>query len=258
MRLAHALGVTVDAERALAGAFRDVARRHADEPDVRDTARLLAGWSRDHARALAPAQARLGMVSSRNGRRLRRALFRGRRADGIGLLEDLRDLMSCVAFVEACWTVLLQAALASSDSHLERTCRASGAETLRQRAWLETKLAHVAPQALVVPPPDRPGAPQVPEPPRTAAGRRAGDGVPLLLGMTAGVARVLTDRRRRHSSASAVSPILAGLALGWAGSVVGRALLTHRDGRPESAEPFQGLRGPTRTSRLLDPGRDGE
>ena len=67
----------MEAERALADALLDVSRRHASEPDIRETTRLLAGWSRDHARALATDRERLGRPSSRRGWQLRRALFEG-------------------------------------------------------------------------------------------------------------------------------------------------------------------------------------
>jgi hypothetical protein len=157
MSLADALRMTMEAERALADALLDLSRRHASEPDIRETTRLLAGWSRNHARALGRDQPRRGRPVSRPGWPLRRAA-RG----GAELLEDLLALTSGVAFVEACWTIVLQAALASHDQDLEQTARMCGAETLRQRAWLDTKLSQVAPQALTVPAPSRERSDQQP------------------------------------------------------------------------------------------------
>ena len=153
MWLAEALRVTVEAERGLVDALVEVSRRHASEPDIRETTRLLAGWSRDHAQALAIDRLRLDGRPPDFGWRVPRASFGAPARAGVGLLRDLHQLTACVAFVEACWTILLQAALASHNLELEETCRTCGAETVRQRAWLDTKLSQVAPQALTVPVP---------------------------------------------------------------------------------------------------------
>jgi hypothetical protein len=181
--LAEALRVTVEAERALVEALLEVSRRHASEPDIRETTDLLAKWSRDHAQALAIERARLDQKPPGLGWRVPRASFGASARAGVGLLRDLHQLTACVAFVEACWTILLQAALASHNLELEETCRTCGAETVRQRAWLDTKLSQVAPQALTVPVP--PLRRREARPLSAAAPRRARSG-----------ARVLADRRR--------------------------------------------------------------
>ena len=178
MWLAEAIRVTVEAERGLVEALLEVSRRHASEPDIRETTRLLAGWSRDHARALALDRARLDERPPGLGWRVPRASFGAPASAGIGLLRDLHQLTVCVAFVEACWTILLQAALASHDLDLEETCRTCGAETLRQRAWLDTKLSQVAPQALTVPVPSARGRKARPR--SAAAPRRARSGIQSL------------------------------------------------------------------------------
>jgi hypothetical protein len=92
MSLADALRMTMEAERALCDALLDVSRRHTSEPDIRETTRLLAGWSRDHARALATDRERLGRPSSRRGWHLRRALFEGAGKPHEELLQDLLAL----------------------------------------------------------------------------------------------------------------------------------------------------------------------
>ena len=188
MWLAEALRVAVEAERGLVGALLEVSRRHASEPDIRETTRLLAGWSRDHAQALAVERARLHvkppeLKPPELGWRVPRASFGAPARAGVGLLRDLHQLTACVAFVEACWTILLQAALASHNLELEETCRTCGAETVRQRAWLDTKLSQVAPQALTVPVP----------PLRRREARPLSAAAPL---RTRSGARVLADRRR--------------------------------------------------------------
>jgi hypothetical protein len=149
----------------------------------------------DQARALATDRERLGRPSLRRGWHL----FEGPRKGGAALLQDLLGLTSRVAFVEACWTIVLQAALASHDQDLEQTARRFGAETLRQRAWLDTKLTQVAPQALMVPAPPQERSDQQPMVP------------------------------------------------------AGRAVIrTVADGRSMRPLVPRGLRGPTRTTHLLD------
>jgi hypothetical protein len=248
MSLADALRTTMEAERALADTLLDVSRRHASEP--RETTRLLAGWSRDHARALAADRERLGRVSSLRGWHLRRALFEGAGPPHEELLQDLLALTSSVAFVESCWTIVLQAALASHDQDLEHTARACGAETVRQRAWLDTKLSKFAPQALAVPAPPREPSDWPPAVPSTIWSRGRG-GVPLAVGVIAGIGRAVATRRR-GAAPSTASAILAGLSLGWTGSAVIRALADRRSARHLSHDQHPGLRGPTRTARLRD------
>jgi hypothetical protein len=256
MLLADALRMTIEAERALADALLDVSRRHASEPDIRETTRLLAGWSRDHARALATDRTRLGRAPSRRGWQLRGAPFDGPGNGGAELLEDLLALTGGVAFVEACWTIVLQAALASHDPDLEHTARACGAETLRQRAWLDTKLSQLAPQALALR--RHPGNRQVGQaagvsphhgPPTIRS--RSREGVPLVVGVLAGLGRAVATRRRRSASSTA-SAILAGLGLGWTGRVVIRALADRRSARHLAHDRPRGLRGPIRTARFHD------
>jgi hypothetical protein len=250
MSLADALRMTMEAERGLCDALLDVSRRHTSEPDIQETTRLLAGWSRDHARMLAVDRKRLGRPSSRRGWQLRRALFEGAGQPHEELLQDLLALTSCVAFVESCWTIVLQSALASHDQDLEHTARTCGAETLRQHAWLDTKLSQLAPQALVVPAPPRELSDWPPAVPSTIRGRSRGR-VPLAVGVIAGISRAVATRRR-GAAPSAASAILAGLSVGWTGSAVIRALADRRSARHLSHDQYRGLRGPTRTTRLRD------
>jgi hypothetical protein len=256
--LAETLNVTAEAERALADALLEISRRHASEPDIRETARLLAGWSWDHTRALAAGRARLDRRASGVGWRVPRPLFESLPQGGAGLLRDLHELTSCVAFVEACWTILLQAARASHDRDLEQTCWTCGAETLRQRAWLNTKLGQVAPQALTVPvlrPHEQRGRSSAAAAPRRTAApnvSRSRTQAPLVAGILAGLGQAVASRRRGRSRtrASTVSSILVGVGLGWAGSTVIRALVDGSRARRLSFGRHQGLRGPTRTARL--------
>jgi hypothetical protein len=149
--IARYLGLTMSSERALGDAFVLVGVRHATEPEMSNAARLHSNWCKGHLIALRSSAGRYGAKRGREGERLRRALFRGRRLGGFGLLRDLHDLLTLATSVHACWMALLQAARVERDSDLEKTCRTCDAETLRQISWIETKLRQVAPQALTVP-----------------------------------------------------------------------------------------------------------
>jgi hypothetical protein len=145
------LGFTMSAERALADAFVLVGFRHATEPEMANAARLHSNWCKEHLSALQSPAERYGAKRSREGERLRRALFRGRRLGSFGLLRDLHDLLVLATSVHACWMALQQAARVERDTDLEKTCGNCEAETVRQMSWLETKLRQIAPQALTVP-----------------------------------------------------------------------------------------------------------
>jgi hypothetical protein len=151
--IADYLGLAVSGERALADAFVLVGLRHAVEPELRNAARLHSNWCRAHVEALRPMVDRYGSARCRDGERLHRALFRGRRPGGFGIVRDLHDLLTLATAVHGCWTALLQAARERRDPDLEAVCDACDAETRRQLSWLETKLRQSAPQALTVPSP---------------------------------------------------------------------------------------------------------
>src|SRR5262245_61545839 len=70
------LGLVTEAERILGDALVMVASRHMNEPDIRDGARLLSGWSEAHVRTLWSVIARFGRDRTNDGERLRGALFR--------------------------------------------------------------------------------------------------------------------------------------------------------------------------------------
>jgi hypothetical protein len=149
--IARYLGLAVSGERALADAFVLVGLRHAAEPEVRNAARLYSNWCRSHVDALRPVVDRYGAARCREGERLQRALFHGRRLSGFGLVRDVHDLLTLATAVHGCWTALRQAAREQRDRDLQAICGACDAETTRQISWLETKLRQSAPQALTVP-----------------------------------------------------------------------------------------------------------
>jgi hypothetical protein len=151
--IARYLGLAISGERALADAFVLVGLRHAVEPELRNAARLYSNWCWAHVDALRPMVDRFGAARCREGQRLQRALFRGRRLGGFGLVRDLHDLVTLATAVHGCWTALQQAARERRDRNLDAVCGACDAETTRQISWLEMKVRQLAPQALTVPSP---------------------------------------------------------------------------------------------------------
>ena len=93
------IGLLANAERALADALALIGLRHAVEPEIRSAARTYAAWCRAHVDALGPAIDRYGASRNTDGERLRRALFRGPRLGGFGLLRDLHDLVTLATAV---------------------------------------------------------------------------------------------------------------------------------------------------------------
>lgn len=145
------LGVLRASEQQLAAAFDLIGERHVHEAEVRDTSRILAGWSRDHIEALEPVAERFGAVKNTHPGRVRRVLFQGPRIGGLGLLQDLQDLSLLANQTRTTWTALQQAFAELHDAELEEFCKVHGRETDRQVDWLCTQIKQVAPQALVVP-----------------------------------------------------------------------------------------------------------
>lgn len=152
MGLARYLGLLEAAEKELSAAFLSVASRHAREPEIWQTATMLAGWSARHAARLKQISKRYGERGDRGPRLLDRGLFAGPRRGGIGLVRDLHDLSTLAHFVHVGWSASVQAAKALRDRALEDAIGEMGAETDRQLAWLRTAIANSAAQALAVPP----------------------------------------------------------------------------------------------------------
>ena len=90
--VANYLGIAEKSEDHLAEAFETVAEHHGHEPDVLQTCRLLASWSRRNREALAPLIERYGETRESEPDALHHALFHGPRSGGLGLVRDLHDL----------------------------------------------------------------------------------------------------------------------------------------------------------------------
>ncbi len=150
MHVGNYLGLAHASDDQLADALTTVADHHGDEPDVHETCLLLAAWSRDHRATLAPLIERYAEQKSAEPERLKQTLFQEPRGGSLALLRDLHDLWLLANEVNLCWTVLAQAARALRDKELTAACTNLSHDTERQIAWLHTRIAQAAPQALVV------------------------------------------------------------------------------------------------------------
>ena len=149
MQLANYLGLVRSAEEKLAQAFERVGKQHATEVDVLQTCKLLASWSLDHAENLKLMIEKYGEKKDDEAKDLSAALFETRMG-ALGLLRDLHGLWLMASEVEMCYTVILQAAQGLRDKELELACKEFSAQTIRQKAWLTTKIKHSASQTLIV------------------------------------------------------------------------------------------------------------
>ena len=150
MHLAHYLGLLHRAQVNLAGALRQVAESHGDEPDIALLCRQQAEICDRHAERLGPFAERYSAAAPDEPDRLHSELFRGTRTGGIGLLRDLQDLYLMAAECDICWTVVGQAAQGARDRDLLAAVQDCERETAIQLKWLRTRLKQAAPQALVV------------------------------------------------------------------------------------------------------------
>jgi hypothetical protein len=102
-------------------------------------ARLHSNWCNANVDALRRMATRYGARRTGDGERLRRALFRGLRYGGFGLVRDLQDLLTLATLVHGCWMGLLQAARESRDDDLE--LRASAPQALTTASQVRRELA---------------------------------------------------------------------------------------------------------------------
>jgi hypothetical protein len=152
MQVARYVTLLEQSEKLLCESLLLLADRHSQDPEVRDTARLLAGWSAEHADVVAGFVKRYGRRTDPEPDLLRAALFHDPRIGGFGELRDLQDVLLLANHVNDCWAVLGVAMQAVKDEELGSACERSGARTQRQIAWLRTQLRVRAPQALATTP----------------------------------------------------------------------------------------------------------
>jgi hypothetical protein len=150
-QIAHFLGVAKGSEEQLANALLLVAERRERDYEIAQMAPVLAGWSREHVRWLAPIVERYGITPSEHPERLRSAVLYGTRIGAMGALQDMQDLSLLAEHTEMAWTILFQAAKELHDDDLLRISGDARDHTKRQLRWFRTVLEHQAPEALAVP-----------------------------------------------------------------------------------------------------------
>ena len=150
MLLAHYLGLVHRSEGELARAYREVAERHADEPDVYAMCQLLAKQCDEHVCALGPFVDRYGEEEQSDPQDLHSDLFDEPHDGSLGFLRDLHDLYLMASEADISWTVIGQAAQGARDQSLLETVRDCEANTATQLKWLKTRIKQSAPQTLLV------------------------------------------------------------------------------------------------------------
>lgn len=147
------IGLADHSEKTLAESFHAVAEGHAHVADVFHTCQMLAGWSEDNRKALAPIVERYGEVDDVDEpERLHAAGLAETREGEIGLLRDLQDLHVLASLVQTTWTVIAQGAQGLRDRELLDVAQHANSQTSRQLTWLNTRMKSAAPQALIVDP----------------------------------------------------------------------------------------------------------
>jgi hypothetical protein len=147
------IGLADHSEKTLADSFRAVATGHSGEADVFHTCQMLAEWSEQHRKNLAPVIDRYGEDENiTEPERLHASGLAEVRSGPVGLLRDLQDLHVLATLVQTTWTVVAQGAQGLRDRDLLEIATSANGETSRQLTWLNTRMKAAAPQALIVDP----------------------------------------------------------------------------------------------------------
>lgn len=148
MHVGRYLDELVDGHTRLAAAFRDVASRHTDEPDINSQCHKLAGEHDRQVAQLQPFIDRFGAVVDATGSSPWQ--HDAAPAESLRLLEDLRELWVRASAVAIVATIVGQAAQALRDGDLLDAATASREATDVQLAWLTSRIKQATPQAVVV------------------------------------------------------------------------------------------------------------
>jgi hypothetical protein len=150
MHLSSYLGLLETGCTTLAKSYRQVAKGHAEEADVKRMCEQFAGQCDHHEEQLRPFTERYGSHPSGEPERLHADGLSKTRSGGLGLLRDLHDLYLLASYLDMAWTLVGQAAKGARDQELIQTVDQCAAETEAQQKWLKTRLKAAAPQALLV------------------------------------------------------------------------------------------------------------
>jgi len=150
MHLSSYLGLLETGCATLAKSYRQVAKGHGEEADVKRMCEQFAGQCDHHEEQLRPFTERYGSHPSGEPERLHADGLSKTRRGGLGLLRDLHDLYLLASYLDMAWTLVGQAAKGARDQELIQTVDQCAKETEAQQKWLKTRLKAAAPQALLV------------------------------------------------------------------------------------------------------------
>jgi hypothetical protein len=150
MHIGNYINMVHKSQKDLAEAFIKVAGHHMAEPDIEQTSKMLAGWSKGLDQKITPFARKYGEEKNKEPDRLQRALFKQPRKGSMGLLRDLQDLWLMASEAELCSIILQQAAFGIRDMELIGVCNEINTFSKRQTSWLLTRMKAVATQTLIV------------------------------------------------------------------------------------------------------------
>jgi hypothetical protein len=150
MHIGRYINMVHESGEDLAKAFRLVAEKHGDEPDVEETCLLLASWIDELVQKIKPFTGKYGEEKNREPDRLMRTLFKEARKGSMGLLRDLQDLWLMSNEAQICCIILRQGASGLHDKELIAVCNDIEATAKRQTSWLLTRMKAAATQTLIV------------------------------------------------------------------------------------------------------------
>ena len=150
MHLSSSLGLVQIGSATLAKSYRQIAKGHADDADVKLICQQFATQCDHHEERLNPFASHYGSHPSAGPKRLHAHGLSATRSGGRGLLRDLHDLYLLAAYLDMAWTLVGQAAKEARDQELLCTVEECAKEIGAQQKWLITRLEAAAPQALLV------------------------------------------------------------------------------------------------------------
>lgn len=150
MHIGNYINMLHRGQQDLNRAFIKVSEHHGDEPDIKATCMLLAGWSRTLTEQIKFFAEKYGEEKNEEPDKLMRTLFEGPRKGPMGLLRDLQDLWVLAQEAELAGIILEQAAFGLRDEKLITVCNHVSAYAKRQASWLLTRMKSIATQTLIV------------------------------------------------------------------------------------------------------------
>jgi ferritin-like metal-binding protein YciE len=150
MHLTNYLRMQARAEESLGDAFRQLGEAHMHDAEVYYLVRMFADQCEQHAQKLQPVIDAHGEAAEEEPDRMHLPGFDGVRQGRAGLLRDLQDVYTAIAFVDITWTILNQGAQGARDKQLLTVVTDCRSETEQQMKAIQTIIKSTAPQALLV------------------------------------------------------------------------------------------------------------